>query len=104
MTKLALVASGSNQRAILLYIYKRERAFLEIRIEAKFLISGFKFLARTRTNTIQIQTQMTQKPMLRAEVYARALRASQNRTENSLQKAGSITLPSPLVWKLFCCS
>jgi len=26
-----------------------------------------------------IQTQMTQKPMLRAEVYARALRASQNR-------------------------
>jgi hypothetical protein len=26
-----------------------------------------------------IQTQMTQKPMLRAEVHARALRASQNR-------------------------
>jgi hypothetical protein len=26
-----------------------------------------------------IQTQMTQKPVLRAEVYARALRASQNR-------------------------
>jgi hypothetical protein len=25
-----------------------------------------------------IQTQMAQKPMLRAEVYARALRASQN--------------------------
>ena len=31
-----------------------------------------------------IQTQMTQKPMLRAEVYARALRASQNRKENSV--------------------
>ena len=30
-----------------------------------------------------IQTQMTQEPMLRAEVYARALRASQNRKENS---------------------
>jgi hypothetical protein len=30
-----------------------------------------------------IQTQMTQKPMLRAEVYARALRASQNRKEDS---------------------
>ena len=29
-----------------------------------------------------IQTQMTQKPMLRAEVYARALRASQNRKED----------------------
>jgi len=33
-----------------------------------------------------IQTQMTQKPMLRAEaeVYARALRASQNRKEESV--------------------
>ena len=31
-----------------------------------------------------IQTQMTQKPMLRAEVYARALRASQNRKEDWL--------------------
>jgi hypothetical protein len=30
-----------------------------------------------------IQTQMTQKPVLRAEVYARALRASQNRKEDS---------------------
>ena len=28
-----------------------------------------------------IQTQMTQKPMLREEVYARALRTSQNRKE-----------------------
>jgi len=27
---------------------------------------------------------MTQKPMLRAEVYARALRASQNRKEDSV--------------------
>ena len=31
-----------------------------------------------------IQTQMTQKPMLRADVYARALRASQNRKEDSV--------------------
>ena len=30
-----------------------------------------------------IQTQMTQKRMLRAEVHARALRASQNRKEDS---------------------
>jgi hypothetical protein len=30
----------------------------------------------------QIQTQMTQKPVLRSEVYARALRASQNRKED----------------------
>jgi len=28
---------------------------------------------------------MTQKPMLRAEVYARALRASQNRKERALR-------------------
>ena len=34
-----------------------------------------------------IQTQMTQKPMLRAEVYARALRASQHRKEDSLWRA-----------------
>ena len=31
-----------------------------------------------------IQTQMTQMPMLRAEVYARALRASQNRKEDNV--------------------
>ena len=31
-----------------------------------------------------IQTQMTQKPMLWAEVYARALRASQNHEEGSV--------------------
>jgi len=42
-----------------------------------------------------IQTQMTQKPMLRAEVYARALRASRNRKEDSVQRAGSIILPPP---------
>ena len=34
-----------------------------------------------------IQTQMTQKPMLRAEVYARALRASQNRKEDSVSRS-----------------
>ena len=33
---------------------------------------------------VLIQTQMTQKPVLRAEVYARALRASQNRKEDSV--------------------
>jgi len=38
---------------------------------------------------------MTQKPMLRAEVYARALRASQNRKEDSVYRAGSIIHPPP---------
>ena len=43
--------------------------------------------ARSKQSELElelIQTQMTQKPMLRAEVYARALRASQNRKEDSL--------------------
>jgi hypothetical protein len=44
-------------------------------------------LKRKRLSKLElelIQTQMTQKPMLRAEVYARALRASQNRKEDSV--------------------
>jgi hypothetical protein len=39
---------------------------------------GFGKLSITTLELELIQTQMTQKPMLRAEVYARALRASQN--------------------------
>ena len=39
-------------------------------------------VARTRTRTNTKQT--TQKPTLRAEVYARTLRASQNRKEDSV--------------------
>jgi hypothetical protein len=42
-----------------------------------------------------IQTQMTQKPVFRAEVYARALRASQYRKEGTVLRAGSIIPPSP---------
>jgi len=50
---------------------------------------GFRVRPRSPLRPIElelelIQTQMTQKPMLRAEVYARALRASQNRKEDSL--------------------
>ena len=41
-----------------------------------------------------IQTQMTQKPMLRAEVYARALRASQNRKEDSVKSSYVLTSES----------
>jgi len=36
---------------------------------------------------------MTQKPILRAEVYARALRASQIRKKDSFERAGSTILP-----------
>ena len=39
-----------------------------------------------------IQTQMAQKPMLRAEVYAHAMRASQNRKKGSVWREGSIVL------------
>jgi hypothetical protein len=34
-----------------------------------------------------IQTQMTQKPMLRADSHARALRAGKNRKEDRIQRA-----------------
>ena len=58
--------------------------------ESEFLHRKFspKLPQRTRRRNCElelelIQTQMTQKPMLRAEVYARALRASQNRIEDS---------------------
>ena len=45
----------------------------------------FHFPRNSRVIELElIQTQMTQKPMLRAEVYARALRASQNRKEDSV--------------------
>jgi hypothetical protein len=36
-----------------------------------------------------IQNQMTQKPMLRAEVYAHAMRASQNRERKSFKKSAA---------------
>jgi hypothetical protein len=47
------------------------------------------------------QTQMTQKPMLRAEVYARALRASQNLLENTLPRAFSSKVEVETVHKFW---
>jgi hypothetical protein len=44
----------------------------------------FSLLQQSEFELELIQTQMTQKPMLRAEVYALALRASQNRKEDSV--------------------
>jgi hypothetical protein len=44
-------------------------------------ISGFVGKMVLELELELIQTQMAQKPMLRAEVYARALRASQNVSE-----------------------
>ena len=46
-------------------------------------VIDLQFVARFLLELERIQTQMTQKPILRAEVYARALRASQNRIEDS---------------------
>jgi hypothetical protein len=42
-----------------------------------------------------IHTELTQKPMLRAEVYTRALRASKNYKEKSVERAGRIILLLP---------
>jgi hypothetical protein len=48
-------------------------------------VGGFSIHCHSADEELDlIQTQMTQKPMLRAEVHARALRASQNRKEGSL--------------------
>ena len=47
-----------------------------------------------------IQTQMTQKPMLRAEVYARALRASQNGKLDVCRGEEVWTPPLSLKWEL----
>ena len=46
--------------------------------------AGYQYGSPGELELELIQTQMTQKPMLRAEVYARALRASQNRKEDSV--------------------
>ena len=51
----------------------------------------FSLLQQSEFELELIQTQMTQKPMLRAEVYALALRASQNRKEDSAEIDRPIT-------------
>ena len=42
-----------------------------------------------------IQTQMAQKPMLRAEVYAHAMRASQNRKKEVRREKAKTHPPTP---------
>jgi hypothetical protein len=56
--------------------------------------SPLPFGAQIELELELIQTQMTQKPMLRAEVYARALRASQNRKEDSVKSSYVLTSES----------
>ena len=48
-----------------------------------------------------IQTQMAQKPMLRAEVYAHAMRASQNRKKEVRREKEVEYFQPSLKWKLF---
>ena len=48
-----------------------------------------------------IQTQMAQKPMLRAEVYAHAMRASQNRVKEVRREKEVLYFQPSLKWKLF---
>jgi hypothetical protein len=66
-------AANSFSQPFLLWRYRRKFC-------AMFYVIGLVFELELEL----IQTQMTQKPMLRAEVYARALRASQNRKEESV--------------------
>ena len=57
---------------------------MELHKTSSTMVAYFSQAARPASELELIQTQMTQKPMLRAEMYARALRASQNRKENSV--------------------
>jgi len=53
----------------------------DVRMAGGRMFTDFQCMT-TRRHELElelIQTQMTQKPMLRAEVYAHAMRASQNR-------------------------
>ena len=55
-------------------------AVSDFNLEAILVVSSIKFDLTLYTSELElIQTQMAQKPMLRAEVYAHAMRASQNR-------------------------
>ena len=47
--------------------------------EKNAVVSNFRHQFSVELELELIQTQMAQKPMLRAEVYAHAMRASQNR-------------------------
>jgi len=59
------------------------------------LLSAFSnALLRSELELELIQTQMTQKPVLRAEVYAYAMRASQNRKVFTLERVESTILHS----------
>jgi hypothetical protein len=49
-----------------------------------YFLMKFFYQGTLELERLVIQTQMTQKPVLRAEVYARALRASQNRKGDSV--------------------
>jgi len=57
---------------------------MELHKTSSTRVAYFSQAARPASELELIQTQMTQKPMLRAEMYARALRASQNRKGHSV--------------------
>ena len=60
--------------------FQDNRSYIVIQLQLQFAELELKL----------IQTQMAQKPVLRAEVYAHAMRASQNRKKGSAQREGSI--------------
>jgi hypothetical protein len=70
LSSVRLVLEDSSKRSFLLF--------------AVVVVVSLQLGSITELELELIQTQMTQKPMLRAEVYARALRASQNRKEDNV--------------------
>ena len=73
LSPVRLVLEDSSKRSFMLFV-----------LVSLQLGSIIKSIMKVELELDLIQNQMTQKPMLREEVYARALRASQNRKEDSV--------------------
>jgi len=84
LSPVRLVLEDSSKRSFMLFV-----------LVSLQLGSIIKSIMKVELELDLIQNQMTQKPMLREEVYARTLRASRNRKKDSVWRAGSIILPPP---------
>jgi hypothetical protein len=85
--KLLILQSNKSKNSWLWVLFGGRRASRPIPSNFQEAHDGSDYFERSAQIELElelIQTQMTQKPMLRAEVYARALRASQNRKEDSV--------------------
>jgi hypothetical protein len=71
------VAYEDHQTAIFYIIFAQIR-FPVSKIFSVFICTGLEFTIKAAKELEIIQIRMAQKPMIRADVYARALRASRN--------------------------